>query len=377
VHNLIKIVLSGGPCAGKTTLTTRISRELPEKGFYVFIISEAASGYIISGVKPGHHVSMENFQDFIMDQQIFNEAMYDRLEQFYDTNKIVLIFDRGLCDQMAYVSEEHFLSMLEARGLTITSARDRYDGVIFLQSAANGAEQFYTMVNEFNGQKVQIRYETVEEARALNDRTLKAWIGHPHLRVIGNEGNFESKIDRAMQEVYNIIGIPVVTETERKFLIKKPAIELINSIKMCSRTDIVNTYLKGINYGVERRVRQRGLDGDYSFYYTEKTDIPGNDVVRNEVERRISQREYINYLMEADMNLRQVAKHRYCLVYKNQYFEIDMYDFDEQYAILELELGREEQEITIPSYIEIVKEVTSDRRFRNKQIAKNLKFPVV
>lgn len=372
---MIKIALTGGPCAGKTTLTARITKELPEKGYHVFIVSEAASNIIVSGIKPGNEVSMESFQDFIMDYQIFQEEQFDKIDKFYPSDKVVVIYDRGLCDQIAYIGKPHFKDMLKARGLTFAQARDRYDAVLFLQSAANGAEEFYTMVNMFNGEEVQIRYETVDEARALNDRTLNAWVGHPHLRVIGNEGNFEEKMDRAMQEIWNILGVPVVTETERKFLIRRPSQEQLDTLDMCSKSDIINTYLKETKEGVERRVRQRGINGDYSFYYTEKKDVPGSSMARHETERKIKQKDYLRYLTEADTSLRQVVKHRYCHVYKNQYFEIDIYDFDGEYAILELELSKEGQEINIPDYIEIIKEVTDDKRYRNRILATNLSFP--
>lgn len=374
---MIKIALTGGPCAGKTTLTARIAKELPEKGWHVFIASECASNLIVSGVKPGSHISMEGFQDFVMDYQIFQEELLDNLEKFYKTDKIVIIYDRGLCDQMAYVNKEYFTKMLKERGLTLTKARDRYDAVLFLQSAANGAEEFYTTINVFNGEEVQIRYETLEEAKALNDRTLRGWVGHPHLRVIGNDCNFEEKMDRAMQEIWNILGVPIVTEIERKFLIKRPTQKELESMDMCTLSDIVNTYLKETKDNVERRVRQRGIDGDYSFYYTEKCDIPGDDVVRQEIERGIKQKDYLRYLMEADASLRQVVKHRYCHVYDNQYFEIDIYDFEDEYAILELELSKEDQKINFPPYIEVIREVTNDKRYRNKTMAKDLQFPAI
>lgn len=369
-----KIVLSGGPCAGKSTLAARAIRELTEKGFYVLFSNEAASNLIMGGIKPGPAISMEEFQDFVLDYQIENESRYEKAAAFFDPEKVIILYDRGLLDQMAYIGREYFYGMLKKRDISFSDARDRYDGVIFLQSAANGAEEYYTQINEFNGEKVEIRYESVDEARELNDRTLNAWIGVPHLRVIGNEMNFEEKIDMAMQEIYNIIGIPVVTEIERKFLIKKPSEELLNNISMCSRTDIFNTYLKEMKPGVERRIRMRGLDGDYSFYYTEKSPIPGS-IMRREVERRISQKDYLWLATETDNSLHTVGKHRYCHVYDGQYFEIDVYDFDDEYAILELELGKEEQEIRLPSYIEVVKEVTEDSRYKNKQIAKDLKFP--
>lgn len=45
----------------------------------------------------------------------------------------------------------------------------RYDEVIFMVTAANGAEQFYTLANNI------ARHETAEQARELDKRTLAGW----------------------------------------------------------------------------------------------------------------------------------------------------------------------------------------------------------
>lgn len=134
------------------------------------------------------------------------------------------------------------------------------------------------------------------------------------------------------------------------------------------------TYLKETKPGTERRVRQRGINGEYSFYYTEKTCINGSQVVRAEVEKKISQKEYINYLSEVDYNLHQIHKTRYCFVYKNQYFELDIYNFSNNLAVIELELELESQNIEIPDFIDVIREVTEEKEYKNYQLARCLKF---
>lgn len=47
-----KIVLTGGPCAGKTSALTKVEEELTEKGYKVFIVSESATELIRGGIKP-------------------------------------------------------------------------------------------------------------------------------------------------------------------------------------------------------------------------------------------------------------------------------------------------------------------------------------
>lgn len=110
--------------------------------------------------------------------------------------------------------------------------------------------------------------------------------------------------------------------------------------------------------GEEVRVRQRGIDGNYVYFQTIKRKI--SDVKRVEIERHLSQSEYLNLLMEADTTKRQIRKTRYCLTYENQYFEIDVYPFWTDRAIAEIELSNEDLTIVFPKQIKVIKEVTGD-----------------
>ena len=48
---MFKIVLTGGPCAGKTTALARLSAFLNERGFRVFTVPEAATMLFTNGVR--------------------------------------------------------------------------------------------------------------------------------------------------------------------------------------------------------------------------------------------------------------------------------------------------------------------------------------
>ena len=53
-------------------------------------------------------------------------------------------------------------------------------------------------------------------------------------------------------------------------------------------------------------------------------------------------------------------------------FEIDLFPFWEDRAILEIELQDEAQPVEFPPEIEILKEVTEDRRYTNSSMAKEI-----
>ena len=228
-------------------------------------------------------------------------------------------------------------------------------------TAAKGAEEFYTTANN------AARTETVEEAAALDDRLISAWTGHPHLRVIDNTVTFEDKMKRLVAEIASFLGEPEPYEIERKFLIEYPDLSWLESHSTCRRIEIIQTYLNSAA-GEEVRVRQRGADGNYVYFQTVKRKV--SDVKRVEIERRLSQAEYLKLLMEADTTKRQIRKTRYCLTYANQYFEIDVYPFWNDKAIVEIELSDENTAIVFPKQLKVIKEVTDDEAYKNASLAK-------
>ena len=74
--------------------------------------------------------------------------------------------------------------------------------------------------------------------------------------------------------------------------------------------------------------------------------------------------------MKADSSLKQVRKDRYCLTYNDQYYEIDIFPFWDDKAIMEIELKSEDEKVVIPPFIKVIKEVTNDNEYKNKSFAK-------
>lgn len=359
---ITKIVITGGPCAGKSTALSWIQEEFTKKGYAVVFVPESATEVILAGISRSKLQSDLDFQLLILKNQLEKENLFEQSAlKFTDTNKILIVCDRGTIDSKAYMSSFEFKQLIKIMGLSEIEMRDSYDAVFHLVTAAKGAEEFYTRVN--NG----ARSENLDEARVADTRTLNAWTGHPHLRVIDNSTNFEDKMRRLITEISAFLGEPEPHEIERKFLIEYPNLQKLPDIKV-KKVEIIQTYLYSSN-GEEMRIRQRGDDKNFIYTKTIKQRI--TDVKRVEVEKRISKDEYLSLLLEADTNLKQIRKTRYCLVYNNQYIEIDTYPFSTTKAIMEIELNSENQEIVIPPFVSVVKEVTNDDRFKNFNLAKS------
>ena len=356
-----KIVITGGPCSGKTTAFSWIQNAFTEMGYTVLFVPETATELITGGIAPWTCGSNADYQKCQMELQIEKERIFEQAAKTMASERILIVCDRGTIDNKAYMDGLDFQNMIEFLSTSEVELRDRYDAVFHLVTAAKGALEFYTTTNN------SARTETAEEAAVLDDKLISAWTGHPHLRVIDNSTDFEGKMRRLIKEIASFLGEPDPLEIERKFLIEYPDLNWLESNPNCQRVEIIQTYLKSEN-GEEVRVRQRGYAGDYIYFKTIKRKI--TDLKRVEIEERLSQREYLSLLMDADTQKRQIRKNRYCLIYKGQYFEIDVYPFWNDKAIAEIELNHEDQEIEFPKEIKIIKEVTDDDTYKNSYLAR-------
>ncbi|MBQ5969236.1 MAG: AAA family ATPase [Clostridia bacterium] len=357
---LTKIVITGGPCAGKTTAMSRIQKTLTALGYTVLFVPETATELITGGVAPWTCGTNRDYQLCHLKLQLEKEAVFAAAAATMPAEKVLLVCDRGAPDCRAYMDDETFSGVLADLGTNEVALRDRYDAVFHLVTAAKGAAQYYTTENN------TARTESPQAAAALDDRLIAAWTGHPHLRVIDNAGDFENKLQRLIKEITSFLGEPEPLEIERKFLIAYPDQEWLRSLPNCRRIEIIQTYLCA-DGDDEVRVRQRGADGHYVYFQTVKRRI--TDLKRIEVECRLSQEEYLRLLMRADPERRPIRKDRYCLTYENQYFEIDVYPFWNDQAILEIELSDANAPITFPPQLHVLREVTDDPAYKNAALA--------
>ena len=192
-----KIVLTGGPCAGKTTALVKIMEHFSSIGYKVFIIPELPTLFLQAGM------------DYLTDNKdLFYEgekatlemqiALEDKFLQMAKSVKqpVLIVCDRGTMDISAYMNPVLWNQIISDAKMNNEMLRSRYDAVLHLVSAADGAEQFYTTATNNK------RTEGIELARILDKKVIQAWSEHPHLRVINNHEDFETKLERVLQEIF-------------------------------------------------------------------------------------------------------------------------------------------------------------------------------
>lgn len=361
IVDISTIVITGGPCAGKSTAMSWLQNHFTKLGYRVLFVPETATELITGGVAPWTCGTNLDYQKCQMTLQFAKEQVFRSAAESMAAEKVLIVCDRGALDNKAYMTEVEFAQVLTQLGCNEVELRDNYDAVFHLVTAAKGAEEFYTTANN------SARTETVEEAASLDDKLIAAWTGHPHLRIIDNATDFDNKMKRLLTEIAAFLGEPEPYEIERKYLIRYPDLAWLEKEPKCQRVEIIQTYLEAED-GAERRVRQRGADGSYIYTETVKRSVTG--LKRVEVERRLTKDEYLRLLMDADPAYRPIRKTRYCLTSGNQYFEIDIYPFWDDQAILEIELCSEEEAVHIPQELQVIREVTDDPNFKNAVLAK-------
>ena len=156
---------------------------------------------------------------------------------------------------------------------------------------------------------------------------------------------------------------PVSYEIERKFLIEMPPADWLSSLRAI---EIEQIYLCA-EEGEERRIRSRTENGVTTYVTTVKRTVTA--LRREEIEHEITENEYRQLQGEADPCRRPLHKTRYCFPCGGHVAEIDVYPFLPDSAILEMELTCEDESVSLPPPLRILREVTDDPTYKNAALA--------
>lgn len=201
-----KIVITGGPSAGKSELMHFAECELAKCGYKVFGVPETASE-LISGAHLSATDERYSFQKAILKLQLSKEDIIEEAISGYNSvwnggneEKTVILCDRGALDGKAYMPENDWDKMLCELNLSEEDLVNRYDGVIFLETIS----KYDT--NLFSDETNKARKEKPFDAIDLDNRTHNAWKLRKDMCVIKAVGNFENKKAEFLNELQSIIN---------------------------------------------------------------------------------------------------------------------------------------------------------------------------
>lgn len=366
MKSIKRIVFTGGPCSGKTTFMSRAEEIFAERGYRVIIDNESATDLISGGISPAT-LGMVPFQKYVMALQIKKEELCIQAANEIEGDKVLVFMDRGLKDDESYVGTEVFNDILKGFNLKPEEINNRYDMVVHLVSSAKGKEEAYTYSNN------AARYESIEDARKMDDLALDAWKDHPNRVIIGNETDFEVKMRKAIQSVFEYLGDEKPVEIFNKYLVEIND-EVINKVKEatnCINVHIVQHYLKSTS-DIERRIRKRVKNNSALYYYSEAQTLSSKERIKTD--KILSEREYFNLMREVNPELSVIDKERYSFIYNNHFFKLDIFDFDKSKGLLSIQVPDEQDNYQLPDYINVVKDVTNNRDYKNYYLAKTKKY---
>lgn len=187
-----KLVLTGGPCSGKTTVLAALREEFGEKLIY---LPEAATILLGGGFPaPGNNLEWSPawqtaFQAAVLPVQRGMEAA---AELTLSASKAKLIVcDRGTLDGAAY-TEGGLENFARKFGLEVGNELRRYSAVVHLESLA------VTDPTRYGKTGNEHRFESCEEAAKLDAATRDAWSRHQRHMVVTGRRGIEGKVAEAV-----------------------------------------------------------------------------------------------------------------------------------------------------------------------------------
>lgn len=347
-----RVAITGGPCAGKTTALAEVSERLRSRGFGVYVVPEAATLLFTGGASFAglNEEQLLNFQVELLRTQIALEDSFTSVARASNKPCFVLC-DRGACDGRAYMTDALWHRMLAENNWDMVQLRDaRYELVVHLVSAADGARDFYSLESN------KVRSETAEVAIELDRKTQKAWVGHPHLRIVDNRTGFREKINRVDARISELAGVHLSKRIVRKFLICEEDLEALEAMPGVEDFAVEQTFLKrGNDAEGQESVRKRGKNGTFTYVHKVRKD-------GYETKRQITSREFRSLLAHCDPDRETVRIRRHCFLYNGNYFVLDhVQNVAPPVRLLRCHCDEGDTNgLEIPKWLEVEEEVTGE-----------------
>lgn len=318
-----KIVLTGGPCAGKTTALKNIKKYLESKNIPVITVPETATELILNGINPWS-VPVYDFQELVLEKQYSKEKIAENYAKLFakDEDMCVIIYDRGIIDNKAYLeNNEDFTKLLKSKNLNEIDILDNYDLVLDLLSLATCKKEKYNLLNE-------ARTEDIETAIKVDERTSKAWICHRNLNIIPSSIPLEEETKLIIEIIDNFLNNIKVNNTNKYLLDDNSNINIYDE----NNGEVLDITSYTLDYNDYKHVlTRRKYKDNYSYIYEIYTENNNQKTyIKNE---KITKEEFYdilcsNYIKEK-LDYKEIN-----FLYNNLKYKISIYD---NYKTLEVE----------------------------------------
>lgn len=181
--NSCKVVLTGGPCGGKTESLKIFREQLIQSGKSVISVEETASSLLQLNYMPGTNISTFDFQNLLFKIQFLKEY-------FNEKKADIILCDRGLLDGKVYISADDFQKLLFQNKVEEQNITSTYDIALYFKSIA------YEYPEDFTLKRI---YETAEIGMIRDKKCKEIWEKKIIPYNYDNLNGFEEK----KQSIYN------------------------------------------------------------------------------------------------------------------------------------------------------------------------------
>lgn len=194
---MVRIVLTGGPCGGKSTVLEYLKVYFKDQ---VVFVNEVATALLADGFplpNPWSQEWQDLFQEGIIIGQFNaeNEAIYEATKKGIR----VIVCDRGVLDGAAYV-KGGVAEFCKRFNLDKEKELSQYDAVIHLESLATLNPDMYVELMTTNPS----RFESVPMAEEREMNLRQAWAGHKERHHIAST-IISQNIDKVVQIIEQYI----------------------------------------------------------------------------------------------------------------------------------------------------------------------------
>merc|ERR1712180_409581 len=107
IRRIHKLVLTGGPCGGKTTGQSKLARFFENLGWKVFRVPETATVLMSGGISFGdlNEEQVLDFQEHLVATMMALEDTYFSMAEKCAQN-VLIIADRGVMDASAFIARD-------------------------------------------------------------------------------------------------------------------------------------------------------------------------------------------------------------------------------------------------------------------------------
>lgn len=186
-----KVVLTGGPCGGKTESLKILNKNLISDNFSVVIIPETANALLSLGYMPGKNISYFDFQNILFKIQFIKEYISEK-------KAIITLCDRGLLDTKIYMTDESFDILLAQNKVKVENIADTYDAALYYRTIA------YEYPDIFQKERV---YESAFVGIERDKKSLEVWKDKILQMPYSNLDGYENKI----MTIYKVLKNYIVT----------------------------------------------------------------------------------------------------------------------------------------------------------------------